>query len=271
MAKYHEDRVTSALRAVLRPLADLMIHSGITLSSASELLKQVLYDAAQTPGASPVSDSKVSLLTGLHRKDVRRFREAGGGPTRASFATASARLLAHWNTAPAYVDTTGAPLPLPRSAMDGPSFDGLVHALRFDLPPGTVLAHLMQLGLVIETSEGLLTLTSADYVPLPGSDEMLIALEKNITAHLHAAVENLTQDVPPNFERAAHYNRLSAASAEALEALARQLAQEQLATFNAEAARLQREDMKLASSTHRLSFGSYVLAQDQTPKDEGDR
>lgn len=274
VAGNNEDRVTSALRAVIRPLADLMIRSGITLSNATELLKQVLFDAAQKHGGGAVSDSQISLLTGLHRKDVRRFREAaaaGEGIARPAFATASARLLAHWHSAPGYVDADNAPCALPRSSATGPSFDGLVQELRFDLPSGTILQHLIEMGLVAQSDDGLLTPTSPDYVPLPGSDEMLVALEKNITSHLQAAVENLTQPAQPHFERASHFNKLSAASAEALEALARQLAQEHLATFNAEAQRLQQQDMTIASSTHRVSFGAYVVARDQRPKDPKDQ
>lgn len=271
LAKYDEDKIRAALRAVLRPLADLMISGGITLSSATELLKQVLFDAAQARGDGRVSDSQVSLLTGLHRKDVRRFREAQDTTERASFATASARLITHWATDPVYRGADGAPVALPRSAETGPSFDGLVQQLRFDLAPGTILLHLTEMGLVDQRPDGRLSLRTTAYVPLAGSAEMLAAFEKNISAHLTAAVENLTSSGQPHFERAAHFNKLSAASAQALETLARQLAEEQLAAFNAEARRLQQQDMTAPSSTHRVSFGSYVVDRDHSSKDKGEQ
>lgn len=270
LAEYDDDTVKSALRAVLRPLAELMIESGITLSSATELLKQVLFDAAQGRGDGPVSDSRISLLTGLHRKDVRRFREAGDGPERASFANASARVIALWNGDADYLDGDGKPMPLPRSAGRGPSFDGLVQRLRLDLAPGTILLHLTAMGLVEQAPDGVLTLRATAYVPLAGSREMLAAFEKNIAAHLGAAVENLTgQAQPRHFERASHFNRLSAASAAALEALARQLAEDHLTAFNAEAGKRQQEDMADPASTHRVSFGSYIVDRDQVKKDDG--
>lgn len=246
-----------------------MIVSGITLSSATELLKQVLFDAANERGAGGVSDSRVSLLTGLHRKDVRRFREASDSLARPSFATASARLINHWSSDPAYLDDAGAPRRLPRTAETGPSFDGLVQHLRFDLAPGTILRHLTDLDLVRQADEGGLSLQASAYLPRAGSQEMLAAFEKNITAHLQATVANLTEESPPYFERASHFNRLSAESAAALNALARRLAEDQLAAFNAEARRLQQQDMTIPSSRHRVSFGSYVVDRDQTKEGKG--
>ncbi len=264
MTKYDDDNVRAALRAVLQPLADLMISSGVTLSSATELLKHGLFDAAQKRSSTPVSDSQVSLLTGLHRKDVRRFRVADAETTRSSFSNASARLIALWNSDPAYLDSNGSPLPLPRSTETGPSFDGLVQQLRLDLAPGTVLLHLVDMKLVVQEPDGRLTLRANAYVPLAGRPEMLAAFEKNISAHLRAAVENLTGDgARPHFERSSHFNRLSEESAGALEALARQLAEDQLAKFNIEASRLQKQDMAETTSTHRVSFGSYIVDRDQ--------
>ena len=269
MASYDDGAVRSVLRAVLRPLAELMISSGITLSSATELLKQVLFDAARNRSDGPITDSQVSLLTGLHRKDVRRFREAGQGPARASYANASARLIALWNSDPRFLDDDGKAVALPRSAETGQSFDGLVQLLKIDLAPGTMLLHLTNMGLVKQGPDGRLTLLASAYVPLAGNREMLAAFEKNITSHLGAAVENLTGKAPrPHFERSSHFNRLSAESAAALEALARHLAEEHLAKFNAEAGRRQRQDMATPSSTHRISFGSYIVDRDQAEEDK---
>ncbi len=266
MARYDNDRVRAALRAIFRPLADLMISSGITLASATELLKQVLFDEAHQRLDGPASDSQIALLTGLHRKDVRRLREAGAEPSRASFAPAAARLIARWTSDAAYLDAGGAPKALPRASDDGPSFDGLVRELRLDIAPGTILQHLLKTDHVTETVDARLVLNARAYLPLAGSEEMLAAFEKNILAHLHAAVDNLTHDTPQHFERASHFNKLSAESAHALEELARRLAEDQLAAFNAEAHRLQQRDKAHANSTHRISLGSFVIRQDQSPR-----
>lgn len=269
---YDDNTMKSALRAVLRPLAELMISSGMTLSTATELLKQVLFDTAQRREDGQISDSQVSLLTGLHRKDVRRFREADSQLERASFANASARLIALWQNESGFQDTDGQPLPLPRTDDGGISFDSLAQRLKGDLAPGTILLHLTKMQMVKQTEDGLLHLMTTAYLPLAGSKEMLAAFEKNMASHLGAAVENLTaNDDRPHLERASHFNRLSKESANILDALARQLAEESLATFNKEAARLQQQDMSDPTSTHRVSFGNYAVMRDQSKKDRSEQ
>ena len=73
---------------ILRPLARLMIARGITLPAAVEMLKEAYVDVASRDfriGDAPTTDSRVSLLTGVHRKDVKRLREgtrrAGAAPS----------------------------------------------------------------------------------------------------------------------------------------------------------------------------------------------
>ena len=70
-----------ALAQVLRPLARLMIGHGLQLMPMMELLKKALVEEAQASfGLSDKanSDTRVALLTGVHRKDVKRLRETPG-------------------------------------------------------------------------------------------------------------------------------------------------------------------------------------------------
>ena len=66
-----------ALRHALRPLVRLMIAGGVTLPALIEMLKGLLVDVADKEfglaGKAP-TDSRVSLVTGVHRKDVSRLR-----------------------------------------------------------------------------------------------------------------------------------------------------------------------------------------------------
>ena len=71
----------SALRRVMRPLVRLMLRKGVTYTMFADLLKEVFVDVAhrefRLDGTVP-TDSRISLLTGVHRKDVRRLRSEGG-------------------------------------------------------------------------------------------------------------------------------------------------------------------------------------------------
>src|SRR5665647_545534 len=68
-----------AIAVVLQPLARLMIDQGLQLPSMLELLKKALVnEAASAFGLADKgsSDTRIALLTGVHRKDVKRLREA---------------------------------------------------------------------------------------------------------------------------------------------------------------------------------------------------
>ena len=74
-----------ALKAVLRPLVKMMIARGVTAPSAYRLLKEVYVESAEADfseerGARP-TDSRISVLTGIHRRDVKALR---GGPDEKS-------------------------------------------------------------------------------------------------------------------------------------------------------------------------------------------
>ena len=67
-----------ALRQVLRPLVRLMLAQGITYPYLLELLKGLFVEVADKEfrlDARPPTDSRISLVSGVHRKDVSRLRQ----------------------------------------------------------------------------------------------------------------------------------------------------------------------------------------------------
>ena len=65
---------------LLRPLVRLLIKSGVTFPALCDLLRELYVNVAEYDFALPdksQTDSRVSLLTGIHRKEVRRLRGAG--------------------------------------------------------------------------------------------------------------------------------------------------------------------------------------------------
>ena len=85
-----------ALAAMLVPLAKLMIDAGVSLPDGIELLKVALLECAskEFPDASA---SHVSLITGIHRKDIKRLEREDPIPTR---STSAARVLSLWQSEP---------------------------------------------------------------------------------------------------------------------------------------------------------------------------
>src|SRR3954467_2411548 len=126
--------LVAALRRLLRPLARFLTTQGITFPMLAELLKQIYVDEAVRHfrlDSEPPSDSRVSLLTGVHRKDVKRLRQsaADSGEAMPEMVALGAQLAAAWTTRKDLRDARGRPRPLPRLPSPGgarplPGFGG---------------------------------------------------------------------------------------------------------------------------------------------------
>ncbi len=277
MRKNRTEQFQAALARILRPVARAMIAHGVTLAAATEVLKQAFYDAAGdvSPGESKLTDSRISLLTGLHRKDVRRLKQQTSPSTKRSLLNACTLVISYWCTAQLYIDSKGKPLVLQRAAdVQQPGFDDLVRDSRVDLPPATVLDALLREGAIsIDSQTGAVQLVQEVFIANPDSEAMISAYEKNLHTHLLAATENLLSGDKDrrNFERAAHFSHLSEASiAELVEESERRSAQ-LLSELNRKAMELQNRDRNTAAAKGKFSIGAYVLGRHSKTGDDGDQ
>src|SRR5690606_3448035 len=126
--------LVNALRKILRPLVRLMLHFQVSYPYLITLLKSIYVEVAdQEFGVDDKrqSDSRITLLTGVHRKDVKRLRAE---QSIASYAprtiSIGAQLIAYWLGMEDFRDKDGKPKALPlRNAGTGTSehtFDDLV-------------------------------------------------------------------------------------------------------------------------------------------------
>ncbi|MEX3009740.1 DUF6502 family protein [Hoeflea sp. TYP-13] len=271
MRENRTEQFQRALSRMLRPIARAMIAHGVTLSAATEALKRALFDAAVDLSAEDpkLTDSRISLLTGLHRKDVRRLREESEPPVRRSLVNACTLVIGYWATAKRFTDKNGAPRPLPRAGRRGkPGFDDLVRDARIDLPAATVLDALLKEGAVTVKEPETVHLVQDAFIADPDSEAMIAAYEKNLLAHLQAATDNLlaTDGEDRNFERAAHFSHLSDESVAELVRLARERSEEVLKELNRHAMALQQRDAKKSNQQGRFSLGAYIFGKNNAQK-----
>lgn len=238
--------VTPALRAalarLLRPAIRLAIRHGLMYPAFAELLKEVYVDVAARDFAltgKGVTDSRVTLLTGVHRKDVRRLRETRDGlrdPAPPRSLSLGAQIAAAWNSRTDCVDADGQPRPLPRlaSAAGGASFETLVQSVSKDIRPRAVLDEWTRLGVVdIDADTDVVTLRAGAFVPADGFVEKAFYVGQNVHDHLAAAAHNLDGDQPPRLERCVHYAHVPAAAIPELAALAETTGMRALRAVNA--------------------------------------
>ena len=234
----------SVLDALLAPIARLSVARGVLFPELAERLKAQFVRAAVTQIRGKLTDSRISVMTGLQRRDIARLRAASDAP--ASRVNHLSRLVAQW------VAQGGKPL----SRRD---FDALAQGIRRDVHPATMLAQLQDAGTIAVTESDMLELRAQSYQPLPGSAAQLDYLGRNGGDFLSAAVGNVMQDPAPFFERAVHYNQLSAEAVAQLEAEYRAAQMQVLEHINARAAVLQ----AAAPGQMRFRAGGYFYKESE--------
>lgn len=273
------DLAAQALTHVLKPLARLMIEHGLQLPAMLELLKKSLVDdAVRTYGdANKAStDTRIALLTGVHRKDVKRLRampEAGQAALSLPLVSIAASVVARWISDPNYLNSDQTARPLARTPKRGqlgePGFTNLVAEVSRDVGARAVLDELARLGVVEVQDDGYVSLKSTAFVPKEGLDESFHFLAHNVSDHLGAAVHNMSpaRSSPQMLEQSAFALNLSTAQADQLHARARQLWATSLQQFLQTATVAEQRSQTDTGPKHRVTFGVYFhdAMQDQPP------
>jgi hypothetical protein len=209
---------------VLRPLVRLLLRHGINYPALAAALKRVFLDEAAAElrrrGMSS-TDSALTLLSGVHRKDVRALTR--GERSRDAAAPAALGLAAEvggrWMQDPRYLDSRKHPRTLARGAEAG-TFDALVASVSRDVRARALLDELVRLGVAEELDDGRVRLLSEGFAPRGGFEEMAGLMSENLHDHAAAAVANLAGE--DNFlEQAIYVDELSEASVQELRALAK--------------------------------------------------
>lgn len=258
-----QQRILGAISHILRPLVRLLLSHGITFTVFCDVLRSVYVRVAEEEFRLPEkaqTDSRVSLLTGIHRREVNRLRsEPVQEISLPDHASMSALLLATWSGHPDYVDEEGIPVPLPRLASKGGSrsFEALVQSISKDFRARVVLDEWLRQGIIQVDGEDYVHLSAEAFVQPQDMEEKVFYFGQNIHDHLAATVHNLAGSQPPFLERCVFYDKLSADSATQLATYSRTIGMKALHAVNKRAAELQKRDRQLPDAVYRTNFGIY--------------
>lgn len=234
-------------------LARLAVAQGILFPDLVERLKSHYLDAARNMTVGKITDSRLSVMTGLQRRDIVRLKGLDEGQQRPNHLS---RLVALWRTEHPYCETSG-PLALARNGPE-PSFETLARLVRKDVHPRTMLDTLVMAGTVeISDEDQTVSLLQMSYQPLPGSEDQLAYLARNLADHLGAATDNVRGLTPPHFERAVHYTQLTAEQVEELKTDYQTLQMGVFERLSKKAARLKKTAPP--GSAHRFRAGGYFF------------
>ena len=280
---------------VLRPLVRLLVHHGITYPALAQALKRIFLDEAQRElrrRGMATTDSALTLLTGVHRRDVRTLtREAVPAVTSATSKTSAtsaksarpaksaadapappaslaAEVVGRWMHERRFLDRRGQPRLLPRGAGVRGSFDDLIEGSSRDVRPRAVLDELLRLG-VAEEIEGGVRLRAKGFAPRSGAAEMASLFAANVHDHAAAAVANLRGE--ENFlEQAVFVDQLTEGSVQELrrtsaaawQAAMREVMGKAHERFDAD------QPLPAAKRRQRARFGVYFYAEEEATPHE---
>jgi hypothetical protein len=218
--------IYAAILRVLRPLIRLLLRHGVPFGTFSDLAKRVYVEVALEESGIPgrkQTHSRVSILTGLSRKEVLRVTRLDR-PDDAETSdryNRAARVIAGWVRDDRYGDGSGNPARLPLDG-EGATFASLVKAYSGDVPARAILDELVRVGSAEKTADGKGRLLARAYIPAAGDEEKLGILGFDV-ATLVGTIDHNLQAEPGKafFQRKAMYDNLPA---EAVEELRKDLA-----------------------------------------------
>ncbi len=265
--------IMAAIRRLLRPLIRLLLARGVSFQAFCDLAKSVYVKVADEEfklDSKAQTDSRISLLTGIHRREVSRLRnEPVAEISLSQHASRSALLLTIWSGHPEYLDEQGLPLPLPRlaSKAGGLSFESMVQSVSKDFRARVVLDEWLRQGIVTLDGEDRVHLSPDAFVQPQDAEEKLYYFGQNIHDHLAATAHNLGGNGSPFLERCVFYDKLTPASTQALAEYSRTVGMRALHAVNKRAAELQRRDAGRGDAAHRTNFGVYYFSEAEASDD----
>jgi len=261
-----------ALEKLLRPLVRLLLSYQITYPQLTAMLKSIYVDVAEQEfqvANKRQSDSRINLLTGIHRKDVKRLRaEAHPAGLPPANVSTGAQLIARWLGDSDFSDASGKPHPLSIRPADGSSeseFDRLVSkVVRQDIRPRVILDEWLRLG-IAHLEDDQVVLNTGAFTPEAGFEEKAFFFGKNLQDHIAAGTHNLLGHKPSYFDRSVYYDGLSKRAVDELGELANRLGMDALTAMNKAAlAHQQRDAMQNGQSPddkqpvqYRINFGVF--------------
>ena len=262
-----------AIRKILRPLVRLFLSYKVVFPQVAEILKSVYVDVAEDEfrlPEKPQTDTRLSLLTGIHRKDIKRLRNQNQTEKEVpAVVNMGVRLVSRWIGEPYYQDDEGKPLLLPFKAENAPSLESLVlDVCKRDIRPRVILDEWLNLGVVSIDDQQRIALNTQAFIPSKGFDEKAFFLGHNISDHLSASAHNILGYKPAFFERCAYYDGLSQGSIDKLNDLVTQKGMETLLAINELAMTLKTQDMANTQEKHRIDIGLYVYHEKEVTKNE---
>lgn len=184
---------------MMKPLARLLLSAGIGYKEFAEVAKRAFVSVASKDHGlrgRPTNISRVAVMTGLTRKEVRRLRDVLdlAEQTLPLMRSPANMVLSGWYSDKRFLDTAGEPLSLTQNeSSEEISFGFLVRAYGGDVPPVALLKELERGG-AVSVEEGRVRPLSRFFEPNPMDEEYLSSSFFSVSNLLSTIVHNSISD-----------------------------------------------------------------------------
>ena len=213
--------LATAMARLLVPLVRILLRYGVTYAAFVDISKRVYVRVAardfQIPGRKQ-SAARISVLTGLPRKDVARLLAISDDSLAIVGERHSriARVLSGWRNDDRFRDPRGRPAPLLFEGDDA-SFTELVRCYGGDVTPRATLDELLRVGAVHRQRDARLKLLADTFVPADREIDKLGILGDDVADLVGAIDHNLFHGAKEAFfQRKIAYDNIPAESVERL-------------------------------------------------------
>lgn len=253
---------------IMNELTKWLVKSGIGHSEFSAALRPIFYNEAIRELDllnQKKTDSSLSLLSGLNRRDVSALRQENNNEYKlvenfieSTPVSVPARVISMWVH-------QKLPLAIPLSS-DDISFEKLVKQVSTEKHPRSILLELKRIGLVQE-KDGEVILQSSSFTPSPEHDEIKQIFTDNIVDHLSAGIHNILQKDNEYLEQAIFADELTLKSIKKLRQSSMLMWEEMSKQLLSEAIECCKEDEGREDAKLNFRLGIYQF-NDSTSKEK---
>lgn len=265
MSKKLDNILATSMLQLLRPLVRILLRNGVAYGTLAGWIRQVYVDVAFedfAPEGKKQTVSRVSAMTGLTRKEVKRLLErdeAEADPGQARYSRAI-RVISGWLNDRRFLDEQGKPGVLPIEGARS-SFAQLVKEYSGDIPTKAMLAMLEEAGSV-KVVQDKVRLVRRAYVPGRDAVEKIRILGNDVYELVSTIDHNLTAGPDElRFQRKVAYDNINPAAAEKLKKLSATKAQALLENLDRQFSSSELDE-KSAERGKYMSVGIYFHEQD---------
>ncbi len=270
-------RLNGSVVKLLRPLVRILLRYGISFGEFAEMARWVFVDIADNDFSidrRKQTISRISVITGLNRKDVTRLKkinihddkEPSAGINRAG------RVISGWVRDKIFHDAKGAPAVL---AMEGKkkSFTALVKKYSGDMPVRAVLDELIRIDAVRKNADNTVNLLTKAYIPKNVDTEKISILGSDGADLISTIDHNLDAQLDdPFFQRKVIYDNIPAEAVAPFREISSAEGQHLLEKLDAILAGHDRDYNPASKGTgrKRLGVGIYYFEEDLPENKDSD-